>query len=156
MKFIFKKLSQYNAMVIADEWKYEDVYSFYDMCADIEDYEEFINEQLRDENDYYEAYLGDELVGFFCVIQENHSIEIGLGLKPNLCGKGIGRAFLTQILSYIENHYEFEQLIMNVAIFNQRAIKVYRACGFEDVKEFEQQSNGGLYKFLKMVKVYRV
>ena len=55
MIFEFQKLSQSNALVIANEWKYGGAYSFYDMTADIEDYREFIDEDLRNANDHYQA-----------------------------------------------------------------------------------------------------
>ncbi len=60
MDFIFKKLTQTNALDIANNWKYDGIYSFYDMDADIEDYDEFVNEELRNQSDYFEAiYNGD-------------------------------------------------------------------------------------------------
>lgn len=51
--FEFQRLSQSNALIIANEWKYDGEYSFYDMTADSEDYEEFIDEDLRNANDHY-------------------------------------------------------------------------------------------------------
>lgn len=154
MLFSFQKLSQSNALIIANEWKYDGEYSFYDMTADMEDYEEFVNEDLRNENDHYEAIVNNELVGFFCIIQNGSSIEIGLGLRPDICGKGIGREFLNQILYFISNHYQFHKLIMNVAVFNQRAIKVYHSCGFKDYEVIKQRSNDGIYEFLTLTKEY--
>ena len=152
MKFDFKKLSQHNALIIANEWKYDGEYFFYDMTADLEDYEEFVDEDLRNKNDHYEATVNNELIGFFCIAQENYSIEIGLGLRPDVCGKGIGKEFLNQILNFINNNYKFNKLIMNVATFNKRAIKVYHSCGFEDYKLIKQKSNDGIYEFLTLVK----
>lgn len=43
--FHFKKLQQKHALMIANEWKYEGEYAFYDMTADQQDYEEFIDEK---------------------------------------------------------------------------------------------------------------
>ncbi len=152
MELVFQPLTQIHALEIANDWKYDDIYSFYDMTADAEDYEEFIDEDLRNKNDHYEALENNELIGFFCVIQENSSIEIGLGMRPDICGKGNGKQFVKQIIDFIEQNYKFDKLIMNVASFNQRAIKVYRSCGFLDSEITNRSSNGGVYEFLTLIK----
>src|SRR5699024_8228748 len=109
MEFIFRPLTEIHALEIANEWKYDGIYSFYDMTADAEDYEEFIDEDLRNQNDHYEAWENDELIGFFCVIQETPSIEIGLGMRPDICGKGKGKQFVMQIINFIEHNYKFDK-----------------------------------------------
>ena len=152
MEFIFRPLTEIHALEIANEWKYDGIYSFYDMTADAEDYEEFIDEDLRNQNDHYEAWENDVLIGFFCVIQETPSIEIGLGMRPDICGKGKGKQFVMQIINFIEHNYKFDKLIMNVATFNQRAIKVYRSCGFKDSEITKRNTNGGVFDFLTLVK----
>lgn len=152
MELVFKPLTQIHALEIANEWKYDNIYSFYDMTADVEDYEEFIDEDLRNQNDHYEVLENNKLFGFFCVIQENASIEIGLGMRPDICGRGKGKQFVKQIIDFIERNYEFDKLIMNVASFNQRAIKAYRSCGFKDSEITKRSSNGGVYEFLTLVK----
>lgn len=91
MDFSFQKLCQSNAQIIADGWKYSGEYAFYDMTADPEDYEEFTNEALRSASGHYEAISDGELAGFFCVTRNGSSAEIGLGLRPDLCGRGLGR-----------------------------------------------------------------
>lgn len=153
MTIHFEKLSQSNALAIANEWKYDGIYSFYDMIEDLEDYEEFTDENLRNKNEHYQAIANGELVGFFCVVQEDSVIEIGLGLKPDACGKGVGKGFVEQIVSFIHTNYQYQKLVMNVAVFNQRAIKVYHSCGFHDVKVIKQRSNGSIYEFLVMEKL---
>lgn len=152
MKAVFRPLTQAHALEIANEWKYDSIYSFYDMTADPEDYEGFVNADLRSKNDHYEVLENENLSGFFCVIREGTSIEIGLGMRPDLCGKGKGRQFLEQILAFIERNYEFDKLIVNVASFNQRAIKVYHSCGFLDSELIKRSSNGGIYEFLTLIK----
>lgn len=152
MELVFRPLTQIHALEIANEWKYDGIYSFYDMTADPEDYEEFVDENLRNKNDHYEAWENDEFIGFFCVIQENASIEIGLGMRPDICGKGKGNQFIRQIVDFLEHNYTFDRLILNVAVFNERAIKVYRSCGFKDLEITKRSSNGGVYEFLTLVK----
>lgn len=152
MEWVIQPLTQSHALEIANAWKYEGIYSFYDMTADVEDYEEFVDEERRNQNDHYEVLESHEVIGFFCVFQENTSIEIGLGMRPDVCGKGKGKRFVEQILEFIGRAYSFDQLVVNVASFNQRAIKVYRACGFEDSEITQRHTNGGVYEFLTMVR----
>ena len=55
-----------------------------------------------------------------------------------------------RILDYIAEHYRFTELKVDVAAFNERAIKVYRSCGFVVSRDFLQSTNGGVYEFLEM------
>lgn len=139
-------------MEIADQWKYPGEYAFYDMTADEEDYKEFTDENLRNENDHFAVWQGDELVGFFCVIPEDADLEIGLGLRPDLCGKGAGRFFLEAILGFVEANYTYQNCVLSVAAFNQRAIKVYQRCGFTVCSTEIRRTNGGEYVFIVMKK----
>ena len=150
MQFCFCPLTQENARIIADSWKYEGEYAFYDMTADPEDYAEFVDPVLRNESDCLEAKSGNELAGYFSVSRDGDALEIGLGLKPSHCGKGLGREFVNQILQYLEKHYAFRRITLIVAEFNLRAQKVYRSCGFVITEKFVQQTNGGEYPFLRM------
>ena len=55
MRFKISKMNQKEAMEIADNWKYNDEYAFYDMTADPEDYEEIVNELKRGDN-YFSVF----------------------------------------------------------------------------------------------------
>ncbi|HIQ66153.1 MAG TPA: GNAT family N-acetyltransferase [Candidatus Coproplasma stercoravium] len=151
MKFTFKRMQQNSAIIIADEWKYEEPYSFYDMTADLDDYNELVNEALRNKNEWFEAHADDELVGYFCLCIENDNIDIGLGLRPDYCGRGMGKQFLTDIICFIERSYAYSTLSMDVAAFNKRAIKVYNSCGFKETHSFLQHTNGGEYDFIHLI-----
>ena len=61
-------LRQSNAEEIANNWHYEGIYSFYDMQADPEDYEEILSPEARG-NHYYQVLKNDELYGFFAFFQ---------------------------------------------------------------------------------------
>ena len=82
-----KKMCQPEAAEIANRWKYDGEYAFYDMTADPEDYAEIVTAEKRGDR-YFSVFSGDGLMGFFCVEQAGADIEIGLGLRPDLTGLG--------------------------------------------------------------------
>lgn len=129
--FKFKKLTQNKAMIIADEWYYDDLYSCYNLKDRKEDYAEFTNEDIRNLSDYFEAELNDCFVGFFAVTKMDKILELSLGLKPSMCSKKLGTIFINDIIAYIKENYNYEVLFVCVESFNERALKVYRKCGFK-------------------------
>lgn len=144
-----EEMKQPKAEEIANSWKYDGEYAFYDMAADPEDYEEIMCPNLRG-NRYFSVFDNDALIGFSCVEQEESFIELGLGLRPDLMGHGKGRAFLEEILCYVKKRYLFESIHLDVASFNQRAIKVYERAGFVKTGNVLVATNGGQYDFTQM------
>ena len=62
-------------------------------------------------------------------------LDIGLGLRPGLCGNGLGAAFVQAGLAFGREKYHAERFRLSVAAFNRRAIKAYEKCGFVVVQE---------------------
>ncbi len=143
------QMGQSEAKEIADCWKYDGAYAFYDMTADPEDYEEIMRPDLRGGR-YFSVFDDDALIGFFCVEREGTDAALGLGLRPDLTGRGYGRAFLEDILRFMEEHGSFKRIRLDVASFNQRAIKVYERAGFVKTGTAQVSTNGGLYDFTRM------
>ena len=142
-------MHQSEALEIAVRWKYDGEYAFYDMTADPEDYEEIVTPEKRGDR-YFSVFSGDELIGFFCAEREGADIEIGLGLRPDLTGQGRGGAFLEEVLRFVRENYSFEKIRMEVASFNQRAIKVYERAGFVKTGTAKVPTNGAIYDFTTM------
>ncbi|MGN1143175.1 MAG: GNAT family N-acetyltransferase [Anaerovoracaceae bacterium] len=130
-----------DARMIA-EWKYPGIYSIYSMQNDPETIAELMN------GEYY-ACMDEErrLMGYFCAGQsaripaqrpyiDLHSesafqwIDIGLGMRPELCGKGIGGGFMSAGMDYIRGQNPGCRLRLVVACFNRRAIALYEKMGF--------------------------
>ncbi|MBL1226320.1 GNAT family N-acetyltransferase [Enterococcus sp. BWR-S5] len=153
MKTHIQLMTQETAMIIADQWTYEEPYSFYDASADEEDYQELIDPLQRD-NQYYEMWKNDELFGYFVILLNNPTtVELGLGLKPELTGKGFGQSFISEIMDFTAAKFpEISKIELSVAAFNQRAIKTYLAVGFTESHHFLKKTNGGTYDFIKMEK----
>ncbi|MDE7219107.1 MAG: GNAT family N-acetyltransferase [Oscillospiraceae bacterium] len=146
---VIKKMEQPEALEIANDWKYDGEYAFYDMTADPEDYEEIVIPEKRGDR-YFSVLDGDGLMGFFCVEREGANIEIGLGLRPSLTGRGRGGAFLEEVLRFVGKNYSFGKIRMDVASFNLRAIKVYERAGFVKTGTAKVSTNGGMYDFTQM------
>ncbi|WP_404454728.1 GNAT family N-acetyltransferase [Oceanobacillus kapialis] len=150
MNFNFQVMTQEEAEHIAYKWHYDGEYAFYDMEADQEDLEEFIDCKTRGDS-IFSVKNGEELVAFFAVEKDDDTtINISLGLRPDLTGQGIGNAFLEAGLRFVQTKHHPEKITLSVATFNQRAIKAYRNVGFKDRETFMQETNGSTYEFLRM------
>ena len=122
------------------KWKYEDIYSFYDQNEDnTDEYMDGTHYACLDEN--------NELIGYFCfgkgarvptvesdAYGEDY-LDIGLGLRPDLCGKGLGVSFFNKGLRFAREVYKPVGFRLSVAAFNERAVKVYERAGFKIVRE---------------------
>lgn len=150
MAYQFSVLTQEQAEKIAYNWHYEDDYSFYDMEADKEDLDEFLDPDERG-NSTFAVTKENELVAFISICEvADKTLDIGLGMRPDLTGKGNGFEFLMACIAFIQKEYKPEKITLSVATFNQRAIKLYRKVGFKEVETFMQDTNGSTFEFLKM------
>ncbi|MCZ0702888.1 ribosomal-protein-alanine N-acetyltransferase [Natronobacillus azotifigens] len=150
MVYQFSVITQEQAENIAFNWHYDGEYSFYDMEADEEDLAEFLHPEKRG-NSIFAVTKENELVAFFSFSQVNeNTADIGLGMRPDLTGKGDGIKFLKAGIDFIQSQCKPKKITLSVATFNQRAIKLYRKVGFKDVETFSQDTNGSLFEFLKM------
>ncbi|MGD6993111.1 GNAT family N-acetyltransferase [Sutcliffiella horikoshii] len=151
MTYKFEIMTQAQAEEIAHNWHYDGEYSFYDMVADEEDLAEFLDCKARD-NSMFAVMMDTELIGFFSVSQAAANVyDIGLGMRPDLTGKGRGTEFLHAGMEFVQARFTVDKFTLSVATFNQRAIKVYRKVGFRDMDTFMQDTNGDTYEFLRMV-----
>ena len=82
--------------------------------------------------------------------EEGRAVEIGLGMRPDLTGRGLGLMFMRRNLDWIREAHPGAEIRLSVASFNQRGIKVYRRSGFRVVRGFVQVTNGGEYDFVEM------
>ena len=150
MQFKFKLMDENYAHAIAN-WHYEGIYVFYDMDQDVEDLEELLDPQSWADQYYAVVNECNELIGFFNFEQENGVVTIGLGLKPDHTGKGLGQAFVEAGLEFAEK-YNPTMFRLKVATFNQRAIRIYERVGFKSDGVFINETNGGQHEFLRMVR----
>lgn len=137
-------------------WKYEKPYDLYNNELNSEAIDELLG------NAYFAIVDQDnELIGYFCTgisaqvpagnkisAYTEEQIDIGIGLKPNLTGKGFGTTFFSFILHDIQGTHPNTNLRLTVATFNKRAIRLYEKFGFVKQKKFESE----VTEFITMVK----
>jgi len=152
MKHIFAPMNQEYANDIVSNWHYDDVYSFYDMAGDEDDLR-----ILTDTNNWREnirAVLNedDELVGWASFYTENDEFWLSLGLRPDLTGQGLGVEFVSECVRHAITHYSpiNDTIKLAVALFNQRAIKVYQRAGFIETNKTIRDTHVGQVEFLEM------
>ncbi|RDB34383.1 GNAT family N-acetyltransferase [Exiguobacterium sp. RIT594] len=149
MSYTYLPLTQSQAEEIAYEWTYEGDFAFYDMPNDQDDLAEFLDPDQRTEH-YYAVMDETQLIGFFVFEPGQNSLELALGMRPDLTGQGNGVAFLESGLAFAIEKYQPHHIELAVATFNERAIRLYTKSGFEPVERFQQETNGESYEFVKM------
>jgi ribosomal-protein-alanine N-acetyltransferase len=144
-------MTQRDAEAIA-EWRYEPPYDFYDADADHRDLAELLDPAQRGDR-YFAAHdATGELVGYFGLVHTDGVVGVGVGLRPDLAGRGLGQAFLEAGLAFASERFAPRRFKLVVAEFNQRAITVYERVGFVSTRSFEHETNGGVFPFVEMEK----
>lgn len=126
-------------------WRYPPPYDFYDPPEDShqEAYvREFLNPALS-----FHAVLDSagSFVGFCSYGLDgqvpggeysDEALDIGLGMKPELTGRGLGQEFFDAVLRFARQNLDALAFRVTVAAFNERAVRLYRKFGFQVCDEF--------------------
>jgi len=153
MKYTFAPMTEKYANDIVSNWHYDDIYSFYDMAADEDDLRIFMD--TSNWRNTIKAVLNesDELAGWATFYAENDEFWLSLGLRPDLTGQGLGEEFVSECVRYAISGYEIKHTIkLAVALFNQRAIKVYQRAGFVETNKTIRDTHIGEVHFIEMEK----
>jgi [ribosomal protein S18]-alanine N-acetyltransferase len=151
MKFKIAPMSQADAVAVA-RWHYPDPYSFYDRTADNDDAALLLDAERRKGRFFSVQDEKGNLVGFFELQKLGNDVVIGLGLHPELTGRGLGGDFLEAGIAFAQRKFRPTRFRLSVATFNKRAIKVYERAGFTTTRSFDHETNGGVYRFLEMTR----
>src|SRR5688572_17673230 len=129
-------------------WRYEPPYSFYDADADADDLALLLDADTR--RGRYFAAFGENaaLVGFFEFKTDGDEVVIGLGLRPDLTGRGLGLAFVEAGLDFARERFEPTGFRLSVAAFNERAIRVYERAGFVRGRTYDHETAGSVHPFV--------
>lgn len=82
-----------------------------------------------------------------------NQVFLGIGVNPEICGKGYGTQMLCQIDGVVKELFGDKKLYLEVRIWNHRAIACYQKAGFQIVGEaFRQNMNLGEDEYYRMEK----
>lgn len=159
MNIIIKQVTDNEARKIS-KWIYSEPYSIYSMDGSKGCIKELLN------GDYYSASdKNGTIVGFYCfgrsaqvpvghkygVYNNKNMMDIGIGMNPDFCGKGLGERFLKIGLDFAKNNLYVKEFRLTVATFNKRAITVYQRVGFRKVNSFKRISHVNAIEFDVMI-----
>lgn len=122
--------------------------------------------ELMDSEYYVVLCNSGGIIGFYCFqeparvpcrasrqyyVDESH-IDVGLGLRPDLCGAGHGYLFLNAALDFAKGKYRQSGFRLTVISLNLRAITVYARSGFVEIGKFSLAKDGFSLPFSIMQK----
>lgn len=152
MNIEFRKPTENDAKDIVT-WKYEGIYSFYDNDK-TEGKKQWAANIHHEENTFVLYNEKNELIGNCCFDYDENQIMLGVQMRPDLTGKGMGTEIVKIILDFGREKFKFDEIRLYVAKFNKRAIRLYEKLKFEIIDEFIWNVNGEEKEFISMKKNY--
>ena len=112
------------ALALMASWRYPPPFDFYD--GDVE--------PVLNPARFFGAFDEDgELIGFYYFEPRPPDLDYGLGLRPDLTGRGLGLDFFLAGLAFGRERYRPRRVVLHVAEFNERARRIYARAGFRVV-----------------------
>jgi ribosomal protein S18 acetylase RimI-like enzyme len=151
MELIAYKLSEGQAKEISN-WEYTGEYSIYNLPS----WDKMVKENYSLANtikrERYTGYTNEdgELVGFVNLLEKGDTVFFGIGIKPNFCGKGIGKIITKMALIESQKRFPNKPVVLEVRTWNKRAMNCYKSQGFEIVETKQQQTYIGFGEFYVM------
>lgn len=150
-RWFFRPLRSSEARTILS-WRYSPPYDFYNDTRSGPELDAAASEMAQASSGYFALHnAAAELEGFCCVGKEarvpggdysREALDIGVGMRPDLTGQGLGDAFMQAVLTFLIERYRPRRLRATVALFNERAQALCRSLGFAEVDRFARPSDG--------------
>ncbi len=135
-------------------WVYEPPYNIYGFlpweqmrALEIE----FGDPMLREEQYISVLTAAGELAGFAQIFPMSNVSRLGLGLRPDLCGQGLGKSFVRTVVQETLVRRPESPVDLEVLTWNERAIRTYHQAGFRITDEYERRTPDGMRNFYCMV-----
>ena len=132
------------------QWKYPPPYDVYD--NPVEQVGDSVLYNIDPANNVYAMFdQGDDLIGYCSYGPDGQvpggdyseeALDIGLMIKPELTGQGMGSKFAGEIIRNGTNKYDPKKLRVTIAAFNKRAIRTWEKNGFQHIQTFKRNNDG--------------
>ncbi|MEF3309978.1 GNAT family N-acetyltransferase [Paenibacillus sp. GYB004] len=144
---------------IVNAWTYPQPYDLYNMGGEDEGIAELLN------GEYYSVReANDQIAGFICsghsaripgayeagIYNDPDCLDVGLGLRPDLTGKGLGSDYVKQAVEFLGKELGKSKFRLAVAAFNERAIRTYEKVGFRRGEQVHSPVSGVQVPFVVM------
>jgi [ribosomal protein S18]-alanine N-acetyltransferase len=144
MEFCIAPIAEVEARAVVG-WRYTGPLAIYN-CP-MEEAEATVRTMLDPATPYYAAHdATGALAGFCCFgadarvpggdYADDTALDVGLGLRPDLAGRGLGPAFVDAIVSFAQRQFHQRRFRLTVAAWNRRAIRAYETAGFIQTHTF--------------------
>ena len=150
--FRVEQMEDNDAMAICS-WKYDGVYAEYDFPSWEECCERgwALTQAQKRWNSYFSVYYRGQLFGFFHIMDRTDHIELGVGMKPEFCGRHQGKMFMELALAKIKELHFGLPILLSVRTFNQRAITCYQQVGFKIQEKYIENSHHASGEMYRMI-----
>jgi len=144
MSLTFRPLDEKSAQTIL-HWKYEAPYDVYNLAAP--DPENTLRYLLDPQNAFHGIYGQQGQIEAYCSFgldaqvsggdYSTPALDIGLGLRPDLTGQGLGSEYVNAVINFAYSTYSTDRLRVTIAAFNKRALRVWERAGFQVMHKFQ-------------------
>lgn len=141
-------------------WRYPPPFDFYNPPDEIT--LEMIETLLSDESPQFGVFdEQDRLIGVIGTgidaqvpggDYSKPATDIGIGLHPDSCGRGLGRQVVAAFIVFLEEQHGPATYRATIAAFNQRSLKTFLALGFTETTRFKTIPSGSPQEWVIVTK----
>ena len=102
-----------------------------------------------------------DLVGFCCFGPDarvtggsyfSPALDVGIGLRPDRTGQGIGGSVLAEVLAFAKERYAPPAFRATIATWNQRSLRTFEKAGFRIERTFRSEGHRGGSEWVQVVR----
>lgn len=133
-------------------WNYDgeySVYNFSDWNVVVENGWDLAIKEKRECN-FIAILLDNQLIAYGRLTKNQDKAFIGIGIKPTLCGKGLGKDVMKLLIKECNRRFPDCLVGLEVRSFNKRAIRCYESIGFKIKNTYVKNTFTGDAEFYYM------